>query len=93
MSTSSRDLDKHIFDKTDETTMSTTTATETLSLENTGVFTNPKHDLWVAETGPSLEEVKSGADLKEGEVYIGVKSTGICGSDCHFVSLLSRILV
>jgi L-iditol 2-dehydrogenase len=51
---------------------------------NIGVFTNPKHDLWVAEASPSLEEVQAGKDLKEGEVYVGVKSTGICGSDVHF---------
>ncbi|RMZ80217.1 hypothetical protein DV737_g3097, partial [Chaetothyriales sp. CBS 132003] len=51
---------------------------------NIGVFTNPKHDLWVAETGPSQADVQDGKGLKEGEVYIGVKSTGICGSDVHF---------
>ncbi|KIW34754.1 L-arabinitol 4-dehydrogenase [Cladophialophora immunda] len=51
---------------------------------NIGVFTNPKHDLWVAEASPTLAEVKDGKDLREGEVYIGIKSTGICGSDVHF---------
>ncbi|KIY02141.1 L-arabinitol 4-dehydrogenase [Fonsecaea multimorphosa CBS 102226] len=51
---------------------------------NIGVFTNPKHDLWVAETSPTLAEVQGGKDLREGEVYIGIKSTGICGSDVHF---------
>ncbi|EXJ91146.1 L-iditol 2-dehydrogenase [Capronia coronata CBS 617.96] len=59
------------------------TTTE-ITKSNIGVFTNPKHDLWVAEASPSLEEVQQGKDLKEGEVYIGVKSTGICGSDVHF---------
>jgi L-iditol 2-dehydrogenase len=54
------------------------------SKSNIGVFTNPNHDLWVAEASPTLDEVKEGKDLKEGEVYIGVKSTGICGSDVHF---------
>jgi len=63
---------------------STTTTTETPSKSNIGVFTNPKHDLWVAEASPTLEEAKAGQDLKEGEVYIAVKSTGICGSDVHF---------
>ncbi|OAP56126.1 L-arabinitol 4-dehydrogenase [Fonsecaea erecta] len=51
---------------------------------NIGVFTNPKHDLWVAEASPTLAEVQDGKDLREGEVYIGIKSTGICGSDVHF---------
>ena len=65
--------------------MSTTTATLTETAKpNIGVFTNPKHDLWVAEAGPNLQDVQDARDLKEGEVYIGVKSTGICGSDVHF---------
>lgn len=55
-----------------------------ISKSNIGIFTNPKHDLWVAEAGPTSQDVQEGKDLKEGEVYIGVKSTGICGSDVHF---------
>ncbi|KAK1139362.1 L-arabinitol 4-dehydrogenase [Aspergillus melleus] len=51
---------------------------------NIGVFTNTKHDLWVAESTPSLEQVKSGEGLKPGEVTVEVRSTGICGSDVHF---------
>ena len=51
---------------------------------NIGVYTNPAHDLWVAEAEPSLEEVQRGGDLKPGEVLLNVKSTGICGSDIHF---------
>lgn len=51
---------------------------------NIGVYTNPKHDLWVANATPTFDEVQSGQGLKEGEVYVGVKSTGICGSDVHF---------
>jgi hypothetical protein len=54
------------------------------SKANIGVYTNPAHDLWVAEAEPSLEEVQRGGDLKTGEVLINVKSTGICGSDIHF---------
>lgn len=46
---------------------------------NIGVFTNPKHDLWISEAEPSIDAVKSGADLKPGEVTIAVRSTGICG--------------
>ena len=51
----------------------------TTSKANIGVFTNPTHDLWVADTEPSLDTVKNCEGLKEGEVTIGVRSTGICG--------------
>jgi L-iditol 2-dehydrogenase len=54
------------------------------SKANIGVYTNPAHDLWVAEAEPSLEKVQNGGDLKDGEVLLNVKSTGICGSDIHF---------
>jgi L-iditol 2-dehydrogenase len=65
--------------------MSTTTVTEVKPTKaNIGVYTNPAHDLWVAEAEPSLEEVQKGGDLKVGEVLLNVKSTGICGSDIHF---------
>ncbi|KAH9863661.1 hypothetical protein J1614_009593 [Plenodomus biglobosus] len=65
--------------------MSTTTATQVYPTKaNIGVYTNPAHDLWVAEADPSLEEVQNGGDLKPGEVLVNVKSTGICGSDIHF---------
>ena len=53
--------------------------TATLSKSNIGVFTNPAHELWVAESEPRLETIKKGESLKEGEVTIGVRSTGICG--------------
>lgn len=59
-------------------TMSSTTTVEATKA-NIGVYTNPQHDLWVAEAQPSLETVKKGEDLKEGEVMIAVRSTGICG--------------
>ena len=55
------------------------TVTDTISLPNVGVFTDPDHKLWVAESGPSLDTVKKGEDLKHGEVTVGIKSTGICG--------------
>jgi threonine dehydrogenase-like Zn-dependent dehydrogenase len=65
--------------------MSSTTVTEVKPTKaNIGVYTNPAHDLWVAEAEPSLEVVEKGGDLKEGEVLLNVKSTGICGSDIHF---------
>lgn len=54
---------------------SATTVTKT----NIGVYTNPKHDLWIAETTPTVEDVQSGKGLKPGEVVIEVRSTGICG--------------
>ena len=57
-------------------------STETKS--NIGVYTNPAHDLWVAEAQPLLADVQNGIGLEQGEVYVGVKSTGICGSDVHF---------
>ncbi|RHZ49740.1 NAD(P)-dependent alcohol dehydrogenase [Aspergillus thermomutatus] len=61
-----------------------TATTTVLEKPNIGVFTNPKHDLWIAESTPTLEDVKSGNGLKPGEVTIEVRSTGICGSDVHF---------
>ena len=57
----------------------TATAANTAMKPNVGVYTDPEHKLWVAESGPSTESVKEGKDLKEGEVTIGIKSTGICG--------------
>lgn len=46
---------------------------------NIGVYTNPKHDLWINEAEPSVESVKAGSDLKQGEVTVAIRSTGICG--------------
>jgi len=57
-----------------------TTATEVKATKaNIGVYTNPAHDLWVADAAPSQEDVNKGESLKEGEVTVAVKSTGICG--------------
>ncbi|EPS25465.1 L-arabinitol 4-dehydrogenase [Penicillium oxalicum] len=61
--------------------MSTAT---TVTKTNIGVYTNPQHDLWIAEAEPKAEDVQSGKSLKPGEVTIEVRSTGICGSDVHF---------
>jgi hypothetical protein len=67
------------------TTTTTTTTTEVKPTKaNIGVYTNPAHELWVAEAEPAQAEVERGGDLKEGEVLLNVKSTGICGSDVHF---------
>lgn len=46
---------------------------------NIGVFTNPNHDLWMSEAEPTLESVQKGEELKEGQVTIAIRSTGICG--------------
>lgn len=46
---------------------------------NIGVFTNTNHDLWVAESTPSVQDVQNGNGLKSGEVTVEVRSTGICG--------------
>ncbi|KAI1090191.1 GroES-like protein [Rostrohypoxylon terebratum] len=62
-------------------------ATETIvkpTKANIGVFTNPAHELWIEETGPTVEDVQKGESLKPGEVTVAIKSTGICGSDVHF---------
>lgn len=71
-------------------TMSTTTTTTTIapSMANIGVYTNPAHDLWVADAVPSKEEVEKGESLKPGEVTIAIKSTGICG----YVGSLSHMI-
>ncbi|KKY16589.1 putative xylitol dehydrogenase [Diplodia seriata] len=58
--------------------------TETPSQPNIGVYTDPSHNLYIADAAPSLEDVKSGATLQPGEVTIAIKSSGICGSDTHF---------
>jgi len=72
--------------------MSTTT-TIAPAKANIGVYTNPEHDLWVAEAEPSLEVVQRGGDLAIGEVLLNVKSTGICGSDIHFWHAVSSPLI
>ncbi|KAI0016156.1 GroES-like protein [Xylariomycetidae sp. FL0641] len=64
--------------------MSSTATVTKPSKANIGVFTNPKHDLWISETEPSVESVQTGESLKQGEVTVAIKSTGICGSDVHF---------
>lgn len=51
----------------------------TVNKANIGVFTNTNHDLWLAESQPSVEDVQSGKGLKPGEVTVEVRSTGICG--------------
>ncbi|KAI9817211.1 MAG: L-arabinitol 4-dehydrogenase [Pycnora praestabilis] len=62
----------------------TTVTVNKPSKANIGVFTNPDHDLWIADAQPALETVEKGDSLKHGEVTIAIRSTGICGSDVHF---------
>ena len=58
----------------------TTTATEVKPAKaNIGVYTNPAHDLWVADAVPSQQDVEKGEGLQPGEVTVAIKSTGICG--------------
>lgn len=59
--------------------MSSTTTITKPSKANIGVYTNPEHDLWLAEATPSLEQVQKGEGLEVGEVTVAIKSTGICG--------------
>ena len=56
------------------------TVADTVTKPNIGVFTDPEHKLWVAESGPTLETVQKGEGLEVGQVTVGIKSTGICGS-------------
>jgi len=54
-------------------------ATAKATKANIGVFTNPKHDLWISDAAPTLDSVQKGEELKEGQVTIAIRSTGICG--------------
>lgn len=65
--------------------MSTTTTTVTASKPNVGVYTDPEHKLWVADAKPSKEDVADGKDLQVGEVYVKVRSTGICGFVLQYI--------
>lgn len=47
---------------------------------NIGVFTNPKHQLYVAECEPVSSDLSPGP----GEVTVHIRASGICGSDIHF---------
>lgn len=47
---------------------------------NIGVFTNPKHALYVARCEPQVSDLAPGP----GEVTVHIRATGICGSDIHF---------
>lgn len=68
--------------------LATPTVMPSATKPNIGVYCNPEHKLWVEESGPSVEDVKSGKALKEGEVTIAIKSTGICGCVYPFRSTI-----
>jgi hypothetical protein len=46
---------------------------------NIGVYTDPQHNLWLDEADPPITDIQSGANLREGEVVVQIRSTGICG--------------
>jgi L-iditol 2-dehydrogenase len=46
---------------------------------NIGVYTDPQHNLWLDEADPPIADIRSGASLREGEVIVEIRSTGICG--------------
>ena len=46
---------------------------------NIGVYTDPDHNLYIADAAPHHEDVTDPSKLKHGEVVIRVRSTGICG--------------
>lgn len=68
--------------------LATPAAMPSATKPNIGVYCNPEHKLWVEESRPSVEEVKSGQALKEGEVTIAIKTTGICGCVYPFRSTM-----
>lgn len=71
---------RHFFHTSTVAMSSTPTITiDQPSRPNIGVYTNPQHELWVAEVQPSVEIIRKGESLKPGEVTISIKSTGICG--------------
>ncbi|RPB13723.1 GroES-like protein [Morchella conica CCBAS932] len=65
-------------------TQAATQAVKSSLKPNIGVYTDPQHNLYIAEATPSVEEIQKGDTLEPGEVVIQVRSTGICGSDVHF---------
>ena len=69
----------HIKDRIGFLTSHSTMASLSNIQPNIGVFTNPKHSLWVEEAQPSVADIQSGAALANGEVVVEIRSTGICG--------------
>lgn len=56
----------------------TTLSSHKMSI-NLGVYTDPAHNLYVADAEPAAGTVLSGSALQPGEVTIAIKSSGICG--------------
>lgn len=60
--------------------MSASVAVDTsLTAPNVGVYTDPEHNLYIADAKPSLEQVLDGSSLEPGEVTVAIKCSGICG--------------
>ena len=53
---------------------------------NIGVYTDPQHNLWIDKADPPVADIESGAAPGEGEVVVEIRSTGICGYACVFIS-------
>jgi hypothetical protein len=62
---------------------------------NIGVYTDPRHNLWIDEAAPSIADIQSGATLAEGEVVVEIRSTGICGyvSSCKTGDMDHRLCI
>lgn len=52
---------------------------KTLIAPNVGVYTDPEHNLYIADAEPSLKQVLDGSSLENGEVTVAIKCSGICG--------------
>ncbi|KAF8433389.1 sorbitol dehydrogenase [Terfezia claveryi] len=52
--------------------------------KNIGVYTDPDHNLYIADANPHHEDITNPSKLKHGEVVVQIRCTGICGSDVHF---------
>jgi L-iditol 2-dehydrogenase len=59
--------------------MATTLIDRSLTTPNIGVYTDPEHNLYIADAKPSLEDVLDGSSLEHGEVTVAIKCSGICG--------------
>lgn len=63
----------------DEKPLTSTKLTSDGMKPNIGVYTNPAHELWISDAQPDVAGIRDGASLKDGEVTVEIKNTGICG--------------
>ena len=47
--------------------------------KNIGVYTDPDHNLYIADATPHHDDITDPSKLKHGEVVVQIRSTGICG--------------